>query len=127
MNHSGSTWRHLLAAAFEPVGCAGTRLGLTGGATLATEAGRDALGAAIGPDATPRLDLVLGARGGAERVFPQVRPVPTRVWHDAQHRRVRYRQTGDGGVQINLTGGQRVSVPSWGGSGRAPGDAGAPR
>jgi hypothetical protein len=45
-----------------------------------------------------------------------VRPVPVRVWYDAQHRRVRYRQTGDGGVQINLTGGQRVSVPGWGGS-----------
>ncbi len=117
----------LLAAAFELVGCAGTRLSLTGGATLTTEAGRDALGAALGPEATPRLDLVLGGRGGAERVFPEVRPVPTRVWYDAQHRRVRYRQTGDGGVQINLTGGQRVSVPSWGGSGRAPGDAGTPR
>jgi hypothetical protein len=60
-------------------------------------------------------------------VFPEIRPVPVRVWYDAQHRRVRYRQTGDGGVQINLTGGQRVSVPSWGGSTRSPGDAGAPR
>ncbi|TAK32873.1 MAG: hypothetical protein EPO40_01445 [Myxococcaceae bacterium] len=118
----------LLAAAFHLVGCAGTALALAPGVTIGTEATRDALGATIAPDATPRFDLVLRGGGGAERVFPEVRPVPVRVWHDAQHRRVRYRQTGDGGVQINLTGGQRVSVPSWGGgASRSSGDAGAPR
>lgn len=115
----------LLAAAFELAGCGPVRRALADGATLTTDGTRDALGAAVPPDATPRAELVLRAGGGAERTFPEVRPVPMRVWYDAQHRRVRYRQTGDGGVQINLTGGQRVSVPLWGGS-RTPGDAGTP-
>lgn len=118
----------LLAAALQLVDCTGAPIALAPGVTISTEATRDALGATIAPDAAPRFDLVLRAGGGAERVFPEVRPVPVRVWHDAQHRRVRYRQTGDGGVQINLSGGQRVSVRGWGsGSPRTGADAGAPR
>lgn len=117
----------LLAAALRLAGCEGATLALAGGATIAAEAGRDALGATIAPDAVARFDLVLRGGGGAERLFPEIRPVPPRVWHDAQHRRVRYQQTGDGGVQINLTGGHRLSVPHWGGSSRSARDAGAPR
>jgi hypothetical protein len=104
----------------------GTALALSPGVTVSTEPSRDALGAPIALDAVPRLDLVLHGTG-AERVFPEVRPVPMRVWYDAQHRRVRYRRSEDGGAEINLTGGQRVSVPGWGGSGRPPPDAGSPR
>jgi hypothetical protein len=117
----------LITAAFRLVSCVGTPLALSPGVTISTESSRDALGATIAADAVPRFDLVQREGGGAERVFPEVRPVPVRLWHDAQHRRVRYRQNGDGGVQINLTGGHRVSVPIWGGSSRPSVDAGTPR
>ena len=117
----------VLAASMALAGCAGPVVALPPEAAVAVDAQRDALGAAVAPGAVPRAELVLHDGSSATRIFPEVRPVPMRVWYDAQHRRVRYRQTGDGGVQVNLTGGQHVSVPMWGGSGHPAGDAGTPR
>ena len=115
----------LLSRALDLAGCSGARIALPATTGLALDAGRDAAGAAVDPRAVPRFALRVREEPGAVRVFEDVRPVPQRVWWDAQHRRVRY-QRGDGGaVQVNTTGG-RVTVPGWGASRSAPPSPPAP-
>ncbi len=112
----------LVAAALDLAGCGARRLALQSGA-LRLPNGQDAAGASLDPGARPTYALVLRDAAGARRMFPEVTPVPQRVWYDAQHRRVRYQRDEDGAVRVQLTGGQRVTAPTWGRS--TPRDAGA--
>jgi hypothetical protein len=105
----------LIARAMDLAGCGADRLALPVTTALALNPTRDVAGAAVDPRAAPRFALRLRDNAGAVRVFPEVLPVPQRVWWDAQHRRVRYQRDETGAVQVNTVGG-RVSVPSWGGS-----------
>ncbi|MFO0630597.1 MAG: hypothetical protein U0325_33905 [Polyangiales bacterium] len=115
----------LLARAFDRAGCTSTRVALRPSTSLTRDDARDLLGAAVDPAATPRVTLRLREEAGAVRVFPEVLPVPQRVWWDAQHRRVRYRRDETGGVQVRTVGGS-VSMPSWGGSRSATPPPGTP-
>ncbi|MEZ4390894.1 MAG: hypothetical protein R3A48_07330 [Polyangiales bacterium] len=110
----GLLWRAMSLAQ-----CGEHRIALGGADALARDDARDLAGAAVDPTSQPTASLVLRDEPGVVRVFPEVRPVPQRVWWDAQHRRVRYRRDEEGGVQVHTVGG-RVSVPSWGGSRRRP-------
>lgn len=103
----------LVARALDLAGCGADRVALPSTTALALDATRDAAGAAVDPRALPRFALRVRAEPGALRVFPEVRPVPQRVWWDAQHRRVRYQRNDAGAVQVNTVGG-RVTVPGWG-------------
>ncbi|MBL8600586.1 MAG: hypothetical protein JNK72_01550 [Myxococcales bacterium] len=113
----------LIDRALRLAGCRSRRFALPPSAALSLSGGRDAAGAAIDPSSTAAWALTLRDERGATRVFPEVTPVPQRVWYEAQHRRVRYQRSEDGAVQVQLNGGHRVSVPAWGGS--TPRDAGA--
>lgn len=115
----------LVEAALDRAGCGARRLALSSGA-LVLPSGQDAAGAQVDATARHAYSLVLRDAPGARRMFPEVTPVPQRVWYDAQHRRVRYQRSEDGAVHVQITGGQRVAAPTWGG--RPPArDAGAPR
>lgn len=117
---AGLLWRAMSLAE-----CGEHRIALGGADALARDDARDLAGAAVDPTSQPTASLTLRDEPGVVRVFPEVHPVPQRVWWDAQHRRVRYRRDEDGGIQVHTVGG-RVSVPSWGGSRRrsaSPGGA----
>lgn len=105
----GIVWR-----AMELAGCGPARIALPT-AIVAHDEARDIAGASVDSRTHPTATLRLRDEPGAVRVFPEVLPVPQRVWWDAQHRRVRYRRDEDGGIEVHTVGG-RVSVPSWGGS-----------
>ncbi|MBI5515931.1 MAG: hypothetical protein HY909_19270 [Deltaproteobacteria bacterium] len=104
----------LVLRALTLAGCQGPRLALPATAALATGGDRDAAGAPVASDAPTRFVLLEREPPGARRIFPEVHPVPMRVWYDAQHRRVRYRMGEDGNVQVNVHRGS-VSMPAWGG------------
>lgn len=114
----------LVARALDVAGCGPERLALPSTAAIAVSGDRDAAGAVIDPHLTPTYALVARPMRGGVRMFSEVHPVPTSVWYEAQHRRVRYHHNEDGTIQVNIVGGQRVTVPMWGSSGRSP-DAGA--
>jgi len=111
----------VVSAALDLAGCGPRRLALSAGG-LRLPSGQDAAGANADPTAQPAFALVLREAARARRMFPEVTPVPQRVWYDAQHRRVRYQRDEDGTVRVQLTGGQRVTAPTWGRS--TPRDAG---
>jgi hypothetical protein len=115
----------LLPRALDRAGCTAARVALRPSTSLTRDDTRDLLGAAVDPAATPQAALRLRDEPGAVRVFPEVLPVPQRVWWDAQHRRVRYRRDETGAVQVRTVGGS-VSMPSWGGSRSATPSPGAP-
>jgi hypothetical protein len=116
----------LVARALDLAGCRPERLALTGQTAFALTADRDIAGAAIDPHLPPTFGLTARPMRGGVRLFPEVRPVPPSVWYEAQHRRVRYRHGEGNTMQVNLLGGQRVTAPLWGTTGRPAGDAGAP-
>jgi hypothetical protein len=115
----------LLPRALDRAGCTTARVALRPATSLTRDDTRDLLGAAVDPGATVQATLRLRDEAGAVRVFPEVLPVPQRVWWDAQHRRVRYRRDESGAVQVRTVGGS-VSMPSWGGSRSATPAPGAP-
>ncbi|MEZ4408896.1 MAG: hypothetical protein R3A52_20865 [Polyangiales bacterium] len=104
----------LLSRALDLVDCASPRVALPTAAALALDGARDAAGATVDPGAHPAFALVLRDAPGAVRMFPEVTPVPMRVWYEAQHRRVRYHMGENGSAEINLVG-RQVTMPAWGG------------
>ncbi len=106
----------LVARALDLAGCGPSRLGIEPTAALAVTGDRDAAGASLAPGAQPLFTLVERDARAGFRMFPEVHPVPQGVWWEAQHRRVRYQRTETGTVEVNIMGGHRVTVPSWGGS-----------
>jgi hypothetical protein len=114
----------LVARALALAGCQGPRVALPATAALSTGGDRDAAGAPVASDAPVGFVLVERDPPGARRIFPEVHPVPMRVWYDAQHRRVRYRMGEDGNVEVSVHRGS-VTMPAWGGR-HPPGAAATP-
>lgn len=113
----------LLFHALDLVGCASARFSLPPSAGLAIDGTRGAAGAPIDPGANRVFALVRRNAPGAVRLFPEVTPVPMRVWYEAQHRRVRYHLGEDGNTEVNLVG-RQLTLPAWGG--RRPSAAPSP-
>jgi hypothetical protein len=113
----------LAARALDLAGCGAERLALPPTTAIALAGARDVAGAAIDANLPATLTLAARPMRGAVRMFPAVRPVPPSVWYEAQHRRVRYTHGEGNTVQVHILGGQTISTPVWGTSGRPPRDA----
>lgn len=116
----------LVARALDLAGCRPERLALPTSTAIALSGDRDVAGAAIDATVAPTLALISRPMRGGVRMFPEIRPVPPSVWYDAQHRRVRYSHGENGMVEVHVLGGQTISTPIWGTSGRSQRDASVP-
>lgn len=102
----------LVARALDRAGCGPERIALAGGA-LALASGQGAAGETVPSTAVPTLALVVREFPLAQRIFPEVRPVPPSVWYPVQHRQVRYmlNPAQSGTMQVRLVGQDVVVLP----------------